>query len=288
MRQSAAGELRVGQKPGRTERIAELVGRLLATKPPNRNTAETLRGVLGFARAQCFGRCGAIALHYLADIVSGRTTRVEEEGADLLRFWPTYVAEAKPRTISTRDTRRPVVIFTDGAEEGAGTNTSVGVGAVMIDPERTDTRDLLGQHPHKKLKKNGAEGRETFGGLVPPSVVEAWRRERGTTKVIHQAELYPALLALRQWGGTLEGRRLILFVDNEPARAALVKGTTTAAASARIVNDFWALAARLSIYLWVERVASKSNPADDPSRNEWAWLKAKGFVVRVCRELDGF
>ena len=232
LRQTSTGELRVGQKPGRTERIAEIVGKLLATEPPSRNTAETLRGVLGFARAQCFGRCGAVALHYLADIVAGRTTRIEAEGAELLRFWPDYVARAKPRTISARDDRRPVVIFTDGAEEGAGSETSVGVGAVLIDPEQTDTRDLLGQHPNKKLRKNGEKGRETFCGLVPPSVVEAWRRAIGTTKVIHQAELYPALLALQQWESLLTERRMILFVDNEPARSALVKGTTTAAASA--------------------------------------------------------
>ena len=74
---------------------------------------------------------------------------------------------------------------------------------------------------------------------MPARRVDEWRRAAGTTKVIHQAELQPVLVALRQWAAAFRDRRVIVFVDNDPARIALVKGTTSSAASARIVSEIW-------------------------------------------------
>ena len=56
------------------------------------------------------------------------------------------------------------------------------------------------------------------GGVVPKEVVETWRRTGGATKVIHQAEIYPAVVAVRMWANMLADRRAILFVDNEAAQ----------------------------------------------------------------------
>ena len=59
---------------------------------------------------------------------------------------------------------------------------------------------------------------------------------------------------------------MILFVDNDGARHALIKGYTPSLASAHLVASFWESEAALASYCWVERVPSPSNIADGPSR----------------------
>ena len=132
------------------------------------------------------------------------------------------------------------MICTDGAEDG----DKVGVGGVLA---------LAGR-------------REYFAGVAKGWIVERWKATSGRVKVIHQAELFPTVFALQIWERMLRGRRVLLFVDNEAARAELVKGATSSAASAELVTEFWSLAARAVVAVWVDRVPSRSNPADGPSR----------------------
>ena len=51
-------------------------------------------------------------------------------------------------------------------------------------------------------------------------------------------------------------------------------------ASAKLVTDFWCKAAKEELYIWIERVASASQPADAPSRRVWPELKKIGFRWR--------
>ena len=69
---------------------------------------------------------------------------------------------------------------------------------------------------------------------------------------------------------------MIIFVDNDAARAAAVRGETKSFASARIVTELWELVAEHGMYPWVDRVASKANPADGPSRGDWSLMKEIG------------
>ena len=74
----------------------------------------------------------------------------------------------------------------------------------------------------------------------------------------------------------------MLFVDNDGARGALVKGSTTSRPSARIVQSFWVAVGAQGSYPWTDRVPTKSNPADGPSRGDWSELEALGVrEVRV-------
>ena len=269
--------------------MEELVGKVLGSSPPNKAAAESLRGVIGFARSHCYGRCGAIALHFLSEIVAGRVAKITPEGAELLEFWPRYLREATPRQVSVADKRRPILVFTDGAEEGEGGSTEVGVGGLIIDPEAADPSDLGPASKNRLVRNQGhVSGRFAFGGLAPAEVVGNWRATNGREKVIHQAELWPAQLAAEAWAAQLAGRKVVLFVDNDAARAALVKGATSSPASAQIVHRFWEAVTRAHAQVWVERVASAANPADGPSRNDWAWCRAKGFSRQSLQHLVAF
>ena len=100
------------------------------------------------------------------------------------------------------------------------------------------------------------------------------------TQLIGQAELLPVLLAQEVWRDRWRDRRVLLFVDNDSARHALIRGTSPAGASAAIVGRFWESEASYGAYTWIERVPSVSNPADAPSRLEFGpALKLGAHIV---------
>ena len=55
---------------------------------------------------------------------------------------------------------------------------------------------------------------------------------------------------------------------------------------ARIVAQVWIEAARWDIALWFERVASKDNPADGPSRQRWALARRLRWEEESEEEVD--
>ena len=71
----------------------------------------------------------------------------------------------------------------------------------------------------------------------------------------------------------------MLFIDNDSARHALIKGYTPSGASARLVAAFWETEATLASYSWVDRVPSLSNIADGPSRLRFDEVVELGGLV---------
>ena len=167
-----------------------------------------------------------------------------------MKFWPEYLANAKPRLVTeSQQDAEPVVVFIDGAEEDGDEGNEVSIGGILMN----------------KWTK------QAFGRKVPRRTVQIWKEEGQKEKVIHQAELAPALVALHTWKEELKGRKILLFIDNDAARHALVKGKSANAASYRILHQFWEFAAEHEMMIWIERVPTKSNPADGPSRDDWSW-----------------
>ena len=78
---------------------------------------------------------------------------------------------------------------------------------------------------------------------------------------------------------------IILYVDNDAARAAVIEGSSTPRPSSRIVDDFWILVAQFEVYIRVERVPSKSNIVDSHSRGDVKWVEEHGYVVENLKDL---
>ena len=97
-------------------------------------------------------------------------------------------------------------------------------------------------------------------------------------RVIHQAELLPVAIAFGVRGTMLADRRVLVFVDNDAARAALIKGSSGSMPSARLVHQAWVAAARHGMSPWFERVPSPSNVADAPSRLDLSGLEGLGLI----------
>ena len=81
-------------------------------------------------------------------------------------------------------------------------------------------------------------------------------------------ELLAVLCAMRLWRGRLSHRASLCFVDNDPAKHALVRGGSAVFDVASIVQATCELEIAGRMLSYIERVPSSSNPADAPSRGE--------------------
>ena len=99
---------------------------------------------------------------------------------------------------------------------------------------------------------------------------------QGKEQVICQAELLAVPVALCTWADILWGRDVIIFVDNDPAKDALIHGISSSAASSRLVRFTRTFCASIGLGAWYDRVASPSNIADAPSRGQFEALLRAG------------
>ena len=103
------------------------------------------------------------------------------------------------------------------------------------------------------------------GGLTRAQLVTF---QRETTKVITVLEVLPVALAARQWASRMKHRRVFFFIDNDAARAGLIKMTSDIPAIRRIQLGLVETWAANPSFPWYSRVPSSSNLADSVSRFE--------------------
>ena len=87
------------------------------------------------------------------------------------------------------------------------------------------------------------------------------------TSKIYALELLAPALALYELRGILQNKSVIFFIDNNAASGALIRGASSNSVIDKYVALFWKIANQFNITVWVERVASKSNIADHPTRD---------------------
>ena len=79
----------------------------------------------------------------------------------------------------------------------------------------------------------------------------------------------------------LAGRRVVHWIDNTSAIAALINGYSRAPDSCRILHAFAAFVLGMEISPWFLYVPSKANIADLPSRHDYELLWQRG----ACRPM---
>ncbi|CAL1129051.1 unnamed protein product [Cladocopium goreaui] len=113
---------------------------------------------------------------------------------------------------------------------------------------------------------------------------ERWQVD-GKSHVVGLVELYAAVTAFNTWADILQDQRLICFTDSWPVLDALVKGNSPVDEWRDLLLIFENLDERINSMLWMARVASKSNPADAPSRfslRELSFLERLQISEAVC------
>ena len=183
---------------------------------------------------------------------SGQGKSFSETDLDDIRWLLGWLSHAVPRPITCRYSGPPVLLFTDGAcEPTAGPNE--GVNGVLV----TCGAVLLDRRDNKALY---------FGIRISNELVEEWIVDSGKKQLVTEAELLPQLLARRLWAPRLCGTKLISFVDSEPSKFSLIKGTSDSQTCSDIVACVAMEDYKLMVWPWYARVPSFSNVADAPSR----------------------
>jgi hypothetical protein len=256
------GKLACENKPERIAEISGEIGNIIESGRCLRPQAAALRGRAQFASNQLFGRMALAALAALSyHQFKSRTPFISESLREELSLFRELLSAGVPRQLGLLGERRPVLIFSDGAAEGVDFE-SVSVGAVLIDPV-------------SKLKL-------MFGLKVPDEVVKFWKADDvGKVQTIGQAEILPAVLARVIWREQLQHRRILFFLDNDAARAALVRCASLSKSSRILVNYFAAVENVDQAWVWFARVPTSSNPADGPSRLRLAPAEENFFAEPV-------
>jgi hypothetical protein len=121
--------------------------------------------------------------------------------------------------------------------------------------------------------------------VVPEPLVLLWASD-GRRQLVTEAELLPQILARRVWGEYLTNRRVLSFVDSEPAKFGLVSGGSTSLFCSAIIRMVVEWDAQFVPWNWFSRVPSYSNPSDKPSRLDWTSFLAD-FPGAVIDDISG-
>ena len=249
LRQAKHGKLVVKNKPSRIESLRVQVDEILAANSLSPVVAASLKGKFVYSSAQVFGRVGIVAVQALGqrERKGGGPSTLTESLAAVLSWMINFLQCSAPREINIADNVPPVILFTDGACEGELRDT-VTSGAIIYDP-LSQACEMIGFH-------------------VPDGFVKCWK-STGISQVIGQAEIFPVLVAKLTWANMIANRKLIIFVDNDSAKEALVRGYSPSVASFNLLITNAEVDVETRCLAWYTRVPSKSNPADDPSRMEF-------------------
>ena len=240
-------QILVGNKPERVVSITKQLSECLETGICLSTLASELAGKCQFASSHVAGRIATGFIHVLTlHQHRSRGGRLDEDTVTAIKQLINCLGAAKPRVVDSRGDRRPILVFPDGAAEGADRGL-VTMGAVILD---TSTEEKV-----------------MFGDHVPEALVALWKSD-GRIQTIGQCELLPILLSRLVRPGWFAGRRIFYFIDNDSARHSLIRGYSPARGSCDIVREFIRLESYEQTWSWFARIPSASNPGDGPSRLE--------------------
>ena len=235
-----SGRVTLSNKPGRVERIVQLLEGHSKMGRISLHEAQVVHGLFRYACGFFAGRgvlqlCNEILALGLSNgkVAPSQVVAVCDYAREVL-------ACARPRQLQTGLETKPILVFTDGSWDG----TYAGIGAAVIDT-LTDERMV-------------------YAGEVPSELTKAWSRT--SSQIISQIELFALVLIRWIWKEKMTDRRCIFFIDNEAARYAAIKGSSDNLAMRNLMRAFLALDLTHPMFAWIERVPSKSNVADPPSR----------------------
>ena len=237
--------IEVRNKPGRVEDIIESVDLILKAGFMKPSDLGKLRGRLQFAESQSFGRAARFVFAPFSRTFQfgTRSSRaLDDQAIEALNLVKRLLACMKPRVITCLKLQH-TLIFTDGACEG-DQFSNVTCGGVVIEPT----------------------SRWWFGIRVPKGLVQSWTTLGGKQQVIAEAEMLPILIARELLCLSNLVCPVIVFVDNESVKNALIKGYSEVVCLRRMSQVYVEQELNFNLATWVNRVPTASNPADAPSR----------------------
>ena len=243
----------VQAKPSRVANLTRLIDKVLSEDSLSPTLAASIVGKFGFLCSTLFGkvgRCCTAALRhrqYSNTSFLGLTEPIKLS----LHLMKEFLQLVPSREIKL-EAQQPLLVYTDASDVPHRTPQHV-VGAVIFDPIDSAL--------------------EYSSWAVPEQIVTKWLER---SNHMGQLELLAAPFALATWASRFQNRSVLMFIDNNSAAANLVKGYSPQSDSATIVGEFWLEAAQVRTSLYIDRVESKSNIADGPSRLDYHLVKFLG------------
>ncbi|CAK9042136.1 unnamed protein product [Durusdinium trenchii] len=166
------------------------------------HSAASLKGRLGFAEGQLFGRATRRLINELGQhaLRPPKNNKLSESTKRALEMVADQVLTSAPR-IADSDTGEVYYIFTDASFESE--TKSGGIGGVLIN--------------------GNATVEQWFGDLVTKDFCKSFMAEE-QKQAIGELESFAVLVALHLWGKILARKHVVIFLDNEGCRYLILKG----------------------------------------------------------------
>ena len=245
--------IHVAAKPSRVRNLTQTIDQILNSGELSPAVAASIVGKFGFLCSTLFGkvgRCCTAALRHRQYSTAYQRSITPALHVSL-QLMKQFLVSCPDRELKLSH-ERPLLMYTD-ASDVPGRFPQRLLGAVLFDP--IDKSLVFSSWP------------------VADAIVSRWLQKES---YMGQLELLAAPFAFSTWQDRIQNRSLILFIDNDSAAASLVKGYSPKVDSGAIVGEFWLLAAQLRVHVCIDRVESKSNLADGPSRNQFDEIKGLG------------
>ena len=239
-------------KEGRIERLCAMLTSVKSKGTISKSEAAQIQGHLNFASGFFVSK----ALRFLVSSFSRLADLPRSLGVDdiskLCDLAISMLQAMPPRVYVSESFKDPFLIFTDGAwEDGKATG-----GALTFDPRTGESK--------------------VFEVEIPSALVSKWLEEVGE-QLISQIEFFVYLAVRYNCCEALLNRLGIAWIDNEAARFVAIKGSSDSFSLLAMSRTLPQLELEMPSSMWLERVASYSNPSDMPSRKQ----------VKLAAELFG-
>lgn len=195
-----------------------------------------------------------------------------------------YEQEAISDSVVGDRLRRCLIWWTEFISHGASAHRKIDLGSLRVreffsiytDAEESDTESLRGYG--LLIFPPGSRKAPWLRAKFPADLLERLNIET-KTKNIFVFELLGLVLGsiiLRLIFGKSDTRNILIFCDNNAAVFAMVKGYCNRSDISKIIEFFW-LATTEQVF--IDRVKSKANPADAPSRDSLPAEQIKGNEI---------
>ena len=100
--------------------------------------------------------------------------------------------------------------------------------------------------------------------VLPSELQSAFYHE--SKHPIYETELLPVFVSVFLWGDMLKGSQVVCYLDNESAKAGLIKGYGGTEVANATVGGFCQRESFLQLKTWFSRVPTHNNRSHGPSR----------------------
>ena len=201
---------------------------------------QKLLGELSFAQTASMGKVARAMLRplYIQSHSDAASRALFPSALRALEWWYHALSSWGPRVLRSEKETPDLVLYTDA--EGSG-----GCAALVFSTGPGSRCASLFKYKMPRVDQALANG----------------------TNLIFALELFTAVAALCALRKRARDAAVLIFMDNDAAAQVLTRGGSNHPLINQLVGSFWSMVSQDSTRVWIERVCSKSNPADAPSRD---------------------